>query len=319
MIGVPKVSAEEANRVVHNELRIVNMDNTKNSLYTLSEEAITVAMLGRNFKQTSSKFTVMVTMSGFPELKPVDPQGQPTSYGELEEFGMRVKIEKFSSVFSTLDIDRRSLDNAGRMVQVMDGIRDVALDAYIDNLSYTMNHSHDGEFRVMNGEYASMTDRGKNSIWSEELEDGTIQNNAHNMGSNEFSSAGIKAARKAIRSHKTPYRTRIKSTVLGAIVDRNALDDAKDVVGSINQGVSRTNMIASFGLPLGVLDFSNEKDWYLITDKAQIGFAYYPGFMFPQYSRYLESVSNNDQIVTDWFKKGYIARPTGYFYNKFGK
>ena len=132
-----------------------------------------------------------------------------------------------------------------------------------------------------------------------------------------FGNAGIKAAKRAIRSHRTPYDTKIKSNVLGVIVDRRVYDDAVDIVSSIQLGDDLTQRLSSYRLPVGVADFDNENDWYMITDMTQIGLVYYNGFMFPQIRSYNEDLSNNFNIMTERFITGYVGSPTGYFYNKF--
>lgn len=311
------MAIDEALLMVHKELRTINMNNVQASIYKFSPEATTVALLGRNFKSSSSKFWSSFILSGFPKLKPVDAQGEPTSFGELEQFSMRVELKKEASVFSIMDIDKRSFDGVGQTSNILEGIRDVGLDSFIDKISYILNNSHNGKFRTHNGEIPSLVNRGANSIWSKVNPDGSITNFAENLGSNTFSNAGIMDAKKKIRSHRTPYNTRIKSNVLGVIVDRRNYDNAVDIVSSINLGDDLTQRIASYRLPIGIADFDNENDWYMITDKTEIGLTFYNGFMFPQFRAYLENSSNNYRVVTEWFIQGHIASPTGYFYNKF--
>lgn len=303
--------------MIHKEFRAINMQNTKNTIYSFAPEAVTVALLGRNLKASNSKFWFEVTMAGFPKLEPVDSQGEPTSFGELEQFKFGFEIEKASSVFSLMDIDKKSFEQVGTMSDIISGIKDVALDEYINLFSYILNHTHDGIFRTFGDEYPSMTNRGSDSLWSKVEADGSITNLAENLGSNVFGNAGIIDAKKKIRSHQTPYRTRVKANVLGAIVDRRQYDVAMDIVNPIATSDNASLKLSSRGLPIGVADFNNEQDWYLITDKTQIGFGYYPGYMFPQFRTFDDGLSNNTKIITEWFNKGYVARPTGYFYNKF--
>jgi len=308
---------EDALKIVHKEIRVINMINTRDSVFSFSPEAVTVALLGKNLKQSNSKFQTEVTLSGYPPLKKVDAQGNPTSEGSLTQFKMSFEIEKEAAVFNIMDIDMRSLSQVGTITEVLEGIRDVALDAYIDKFSYVLNNATTGIFRTFNGEIPSLVNRGANSIWSKIEADGSITNMAKNLGSNAFGNAGILDAKKNIRTHMTPYRTRVKANIIGAIVDRRNYDAAADIVASNQLGTDRKQLVSSYRLPLGVLDFKNENDWWMITDKTQVGFGYYPGMMFPQHRTHRDGVSNNAKIITEHFTKGYIARATGYFQNKF--
>jgi len=311
------MTISNAESIIHKELRTINMNNVQNTVYKFAPEAVTVALLGRNFKVSQSKFASSIIISGFPELKPVDAQGEPTSFGELEQFSMQLKMEKLSSLFSIMDIDKKSFDQVGSTSNIVMGIKDVALDSYINKISEVLRNTHNGKYRTHNGEIPSMVNRGANSIWSKVEDDGSITNLALNLGSNMFGNAGIMGAKKAIRSHKTPYGTRVKSNVLGVIVDRRNYDEAVDIVSSIQLGDDLTQRLASYRLPIGVADFDNENDWLMVTDKTEIGISYYPGFMFPQLRAYNKDSSNNWNVVTEWFVQGYIASPTGYFLNKF--
>ncbi len=308
---------DEALKIMHKELRTINMNNIEASVTKFQPEAVTIALLGRNFKVSRSKAWTDIIISGFPRLKEIDAQGNPQSFGELEQFSMSVEMKKFASGFKIMDIDKRSFDQVGTTSNILQGLKDVALDSYIDKISEILNHLTDGTYRTFNGEIPTLAMRGANSIWSKVESDGSITNLAENLGSNMFGNAGIMDAKKKIRSHKTPYGTRIKSNVTGIIVDRRNYDNAVDIVSSIQLGNDRTQRLASFRIPIGVADFNNENDWLMVTDKTEIGIVYYPGFMFPQIRFYNDPASNNWNAITEWFVEGHVGLPTGYFLNKF--
>lgn len=275
-------------------------------------EALTFRALATNLIQSDSKYYGIVSMKGFPKLKRTDAQGNHTSYGTLSSFSMSIEISKDSAVLPIQDIDRRNYEAVGTMQIIRRGMYAVVAESVADFQSDLLNNLHTGKFRTFNGEIPAQATRPNTSLYMIPDEDGNLVNVAENVGAFPMSPEGITATAAKIKTHKTPFGTRLPLKIMCIVVHTSKEDEVRKIVRDFN-------ITNDFGepMPVGTADFKHKDTWLMLSTAHQIGWAFYPGFMFPVIRTHVDQLKNELDIIGEWFVTGYVAAATGFFLNIF--
>lgn len=319
------VTKEE--RILHKQLQAIAKDGARLNFFSENGQGIAWRLImATGMKMTPSKTMASILLGGFPQLKEADANGNITSVGRLEKIYHAVEVKKFSSALPLDAIDYKSLSQVGNIMEVEEGLVSAYNESVLHSLSALINGLTTGEFvetradGSINVISTLLTHGGEKPAQASRttghwVKDGV--NIAPNTGTTEFSADGVLEALSLIRRQKTIYDTTIPFNVAGIIVDRSKYDEAVEVVSNRQFGTDLQNRIYLSNLPVGYVDMENPKDWIIITDKANLGQVFFPGYLFPNLRLVPDNRTENVEFIADWYMNNYCASPTGFYLNKF--
>lgn len=298
--------------ILHNTSRAMYMKHMSTALTDSAGEAMTYILLSANMIISESKSIAEGTLSGFPAMAETDGRGEFTSRGTIDQQSVGIVLSKQGSVLDIKNIDLMSITNVGKMNEIMTGVTSQAKQGMIRTASHLLNNLDTGLYRTFNNETPGMYFRPSDSIY---VVNG--KNIAENMGAAEFSRQAVLHAMTKVDSHQSRDLTTIPNRVLGCIVSRQNYRNAIHIVTNEKLGSDFDVYKDVYGMPIGLVDFYDERTWVLLTTAARIGWAVFSGSIFPSIFMTSNPETENAGIVTKWYHKPFALLPYGFFLNKF--
>ena len=298
--------------ILHKTSRALYMKQMRTSLDENIGEAITYRILAAQMIVSESKKIAEATLNGFPPMKETDARGNFTSRGQIDEVSVGINLAKQGAVLDIQDIDLKSITNVGYFSKIMVGVTAQAIQGVVRSASHLMNNLDTGLYRTFNGETPGMFIRPDSSIY---VVNG--KNVAKNMGSVEFSREALLWSLTQIDSQQSRDLTTMTNRLVGVIVDRRNWRNAMHIVTNERIGTDYDVYKDSYGLPVGLVDFYDQRTWIVITTGARIGWAVFKGNIFPTIFTTTNPENENAGIVTKWYHKPFCLLPYGFFLNKF--
>lgn len=315
----------QAEAILHRQIEIVARDGGRSAFAEESGQAVMWQILMAGAMLSDSKSIASIKLDGFPLLGKKDANGNILSKGELTEVIHYVSMKSLGSSMPIGHIDAKSLLQTGGFADVVAGQNSATQESIYYAGSGLLRGLTTGTFEVMNNagtweEISPMLTYGDevpapatrtSGLWYK-----NSTNYAPNRGSAEFSADAFIAALAALRQQKTLYGTTIPFSRVYLIVSRAKYDEVKELVMNDQFGTDLMKRQIK-GLTVGYFEAEDDRDWILVTDKAQMGFAFFPGYMVPSTEIISDPVTKNLQLITHWYMNAYCASPTGFYINKF--
>jgi hypothetical protein len=277
-----------------------------------SMEAPTLMFFMRNLIVSPSKEYAIAQYYNYAKLQPTDNAGNIVSRSKLKSASTKFAMSKLASALDVPDMDAKAMMKAGTMGDILYGIESVNFQSIMDMCSYTLRNLHTGVLKAYN-ETPVILNRATGSLF---LKDGV--NLVPNMIAVELSAEGIKQAKQKFNSHKDlDGSNKDSGNQYLLIVDRRNLQNAIDILSEMYKGDSNNPNIQYRGLTLGVADLDDERDWCLVTDKAQFGFAVWSETILPTISIWTEEENEEVHYVSKWYVEPYCLSPYGIVFSKF--
>jgi len=298
--------------ILHKTGRALYMKQMRTSLDENLGEAITYRILAAQMIVSESKKIAEATLNGFPAMAETDARGDFTSRGQIDEVSVGINLAKQGAVLDIQDIDLKSITNVGYFSKIMVGVTAQAIQGIVRTASHLMNNLDTGLYRTFNNETPGMFIRPGDSIY---VVNG--KNVAKNMGSVEFSREALLWSLTQIDSQQSRDLTTMTNKLIGVIVDRRNWRNAMHIVTNERIGTDYDVYKDAYGLPVGLVDFKDQRTWIVITTGARIGWAVFKGNIFPTIFTTTNPENENAGIVTKWYHKPFCLLPYGFFLNKF--
>ncbi len=284
----------------------------RESLQSNADEVPAIAFFMGNLIVSGSKEYAEAQYYNFPKLQPVDSNGDIVSRSKLKSISTKFAMSKMASSLDIPDMDALAMTKAGTMEDIAMGIASVNNQSVVDMCSYVCKNLYTGVLKAF-GETPCLVNRPSGSVFVKDS-----VNLVPNMGALELSAESLKYARQKLAMHKDLDGTNKSSgRPYLLIVDRRNIENARDILSEIYKGDSSNPEIQFGGIQLACLDLDDEKDWLLVTDKAQFGFAVWSETVMPSVFAYTENENEEVHYISKWYVEPYCLSPYGIFFSKF--